>query len=498
MTKLSDSSPHLSTSDETPAQSALQSSLVPSHIVEQGARLGRISYGRINEMLGETVLDEDQTEALFEALEARGVQVGDDFVPQNTPDSTPRQATGGQAETAAKSASAKSATANTKRPAKSLRTSQAHGNDADAALASGKKEDDVKASRHRDLDAVLASLDEMMNSPLGAIIAEDMEEPETKRKRGKSSSDVGDGSGASNAADELSEVPADASVEDALTQYMNQMGRVPLLDEVEEKRLARLVRSGTAREQNEAREKLIESNLRLVVHLARRYAGRAALPLLDLVQEGNLGLMRAVESFDPERGRRLSSYATKPIRESINRAIAAQSRSIRLPGHLSAAIQKLQRLQRELSQSLGRSPSRDELAKAAGMTHLQVEEALRASSEPLSLEAHAGGNDEDGNEFGDSLSDDSEVPISALSKTELQEGISRTLQTLSDRERAVILQRFGLGQHAANGPQAIEDIAARMKLSRERVHRLEVRALRKMRRRTKGTPLDDSYAGDDV
>lgn len=459
-------------------------------IVEQGARLGRISYNRINEMLGETQLDEDETESLFEALENRGVQVVDDETIE-TGDSI-EQPANRQAETT-RNVQARPVKA---RPAKSLRTSQAHSSDADAARESGRKEDEVKASRHRDLDAVLASLDEMMNSPLGAIIAQDMEEPE-RPKRGKASPDVGDGSGASNSADELMET-SDGSVEDALTQYMNQMGRVPLLSPQEETRLARLARNGSSQEQTQARQKLVEANLRLVVHLARRYAGRAALPLLDLVQEGNLGLMRAVESFDPERGRRLSSYATKPIRESINRAIAAQSRSIRLPGHLSAAIQKLQRLQRELSQSLGRSPSRDELGKAAGMTQEQVEEALRSSSEPLSLESHGGGNEDDGNELGDSLSDEnSEVPISALSKTELQEGISRTLQTLSDRERAVILQRFGMGQYASDGPQAIEDIAARMKLSRERVHRLEVRALRKMRRRTKGTSLDDSYAGDD-
>lgn len=464
-----------------------------AQVIEQGARAGRISYGRINDLLGETQPDAEQAEALFEALENRGVQVVDKVVDDaalETADSASGQTTNGQAEVVTKSAK--------KRPVKSLRTSQTHGSDAAAALESGKPEHDVKASRHRDLDAVLASLDEMMNSPLGAIISEDMEEPETRRKRGKSSQDIGDGSGMSTSADELAE-PSDGSIEDALTQYMNQMGRVPLLSEDEEKRLARLMRSGTSFEQNEARQKLIESNLRLVVHLARRYAGRAALPLLDIVQEGNLGLMRAVESFDPGRGRRLSSYATKPIRESINRAIAAQSRSIRLPGHLSAAIQKLQRLQRELSQSLGRSPSRDELGRAAGMTHEQVEEALRSSSEPLSLESHMGGNDDDGNELGDSLSDEnSEVPISALSKTELQEGISRTLQTLSDRERAIILQRFGLGQYASDGPQTIEDIAARMKLSRERVHRLEVRALRKMRRRTQGTSLDDSYAGDDA
>jgi RNA polymerase primary sigma factor len=279
------------------------------------------------------------------------------------------------------------------------------------------------------------------------------------------------------------------AVEDALTQYMTQMARVPLLTAEEEKSLARAVRDGTPQESAAARQKLVESNLRLVVYVARRYSGRAALPLLDIVQEGNIGLMRAVDRFDPERGHRLSTYATWWIRQSINRAIAAQARSIRLPAHLSDAIQKLYRLQRELAQNLGREPSRQELADAAKMTLVQVDEALRAVAEPLSLETPV--SDDDNTELGEFVSDpEADTPITALSRSELRTEISRSLSTLSERERAIVEQRFGIGEYESSGPRTLEDIATRMHLSRERVRQLEVRALRKMRRRTHGLGTD--------
>jgi RNA polymerase primary sigma factor len=402
-------------------------------LLEQGAREGRVSYGLINDVLGDLQIDEVDAEELFEALENRGIEIVEDEVPTRA---STAPATSGASATA------------TPRP----------------------------STRHRDLDEVLASIESVIGTPAsslatsGAMIAgESGAEPTT--------------------VEDLDDDESGAAVEDALTQYMTQMARVPLLTADEEKRLARIVRNGTPEEQAAARQKLVESNLRLVVYIARRYAGRAALPLLDIVQEGNIGLMRAVDRFDPERGHRLSTYATWWIRQSINRAISAQARSIRLPAHLSDAIQKLYRLQRELAQNLGREPSRQELADASNMTVTQVDEALRAVAEPLSLETPV--SDEDNTELGEFVSDpEADTPITALSRSELRTEISQTLSTLSDRERAIIEQRFGIGEYESSGPRTLEDIATRMQLSRERVRQLEVRALRKMRRRTHGLAMN--------
>jgi RNA polymerase primary sigma factor len=405
-------------------------------LLEQGAREGRVTYGLINDVLGDLQIDEVDAEELFEALENRGIEIVEDDAPVRAPSTS---ASPGAGVTA------------TPRP----------------------------STRHSDLDEVLASIEGVIGpsadslATSGAMIA-------------------GESGAEPSPVDDLEDDESGAAVEDALTQYMTQMARVPLLTADEEKSLARTVRDGTPEEQAAARQKLVESNLRLVVYVARRYAGRAALPLLDIVQEGNIGLMRAVDRFDPERGHRLSTYATWWIRQSINRAIAAQARSIRLPAHLSDAIQKLYRLQRELAQNLGREPSRQELADAANMTVTQVDEALRAVAEPLSLETPV--SDDDNTELGEFVSDpEADTPITALSRSELRTEISQTLSTLSDRERAIIEQRFGIGEYESSGPRTLEDIATRMQLSRERVRQLEVRALRKMRRRTHGLAMNSDF-----
>lgn len=402
-------------------------------LLEQGAREGHVSYGLINDVLGDLQIDELDAEEIFEALENRGIEITEDETP------TPKQSV---------STATRAASTPAPRP----------------------------SSRHRDLDDVLASIEGVIGGSSSSLAA--------------SSAIIASEPGAEPApVEELDDDESGAAVEDALTQYMTQMARVPLLTADEEKSLARTIRNGTPQEQAAARQKLVESNLRLVVYIARRYAGRAALPLLDIVQEGNIGLMRAVDRFDPERGHRLSTYATWWIRQSINRAIAAQARSIRLPAHLSDAIQKLYRLQRELAQNLGREPSRQELADASNMTVTQVDEALRAVAEPLSLETPV--SDDDNTELGEFVSDpEADTPITALSRSELRTEISQTLSTLSDRERAIIEQRFGIGEYESSGPRTLEDIANRMQLSRERVRQLEVRALRKMRRRTHGLAMN--------
>ena len=281
------------------------------------------------------------------------------------------------------------------------------------------------------------------------------------------------------------DVAPDAPVADALSQYMHQLGRVPLLSADEERALAEEARAGS----QSAKQKLVEANLRLVVHLARPYAGRAAMPLMDVVQEGNLGLIRAVEKFDPSRGQRLSSFASWYIRDAINRAVSVQSRSIRLPSHLSALIQKLQRVQRELMQKHGREPFRHELAESLDVAEEQIEELQRVGTAPLSLDAPSRSGDDESDEFGerlmtDDMSDD--IPMAALARGELRGELESAMEKLSRRERSILMQRFGMGEYADSGARSLDDIAAGMNLSRDRARQLEIRALRKMRRRAKG------------
>ncbi|MDQ3815291.1 MAG: sigma-70 family RNA polymerase sigma factor [Armatimonadota bacterium] len=409
-------------------------------LITQGARSGQLSYDHINDVLGDLHLDEAAVEALLEALENRGIAIVDE----------PDVAVSGSVSAKVKSQTAPAAP------------------DLPTTIPSARQ------SRHSDLDDILASLNTLLSaapadSATAQVVAQDAQEDEE---------------------------PGPA-VEDAFKQWAHHMSHIPLLSADEEKRLARLARSGTPEEQVAARQKLVESNWRLVVHIARRYTGRSTLPLLDIVQEGIIGLMRAVERFDPCREQRLSTYATWWIRQSINRAIADQARSMRLPGHLYGVIQKLQRLQAQMAHSLGRQPSRQELAEAAGMTVSQVEEALRAAVQPLSLESPVG--EEEEMELGELVSaPEDESPTAVFSRAELRDELERALQALSERERTIVMKRFGIGDYESGGPQTLEDIAVELKLSRERIRQMEIRALRKLRRRTRNTALAEVFGADEV
>lgn len=402
-------------------------------LIERGAAVGQVSYEALNRVLGDLQIDEGQVEIILEALENRGIQIVDEPEEVAAPAIAPPSKAGREVM-----------------PATPVTP---------------------KRSKHADLDDALASLESMFAAA--------------------------EGIDAAKAEAETTEEDLDSpAVEDAYKHYMTQITRVPLLSEAEEMRLANQTKYGTPAEQVAAKQKLVEANLRLVVHIARRYAHRASLPLLDIVQEGNVGLIKAVERFKPERGHRLSTYATWWIRQSINKAISDQLRSIRLPQHLSDAIAKIHRAQRELTQDLGRQPLREEIATAVGMKVSQVEEAL-AVAHPLSLDAPVG--EEDDLEFQDILSDPAatDVPLDMASRAALREEIERVLQGLSERERVIVMKRFGVGDYAATGPRSLEEIADEMKLSRERVRQLEVRALRKLRRPSRSAALGDFLGGGD-
>jgi RNA polymerase primary sigma factor len=450
-------------------------------LLAEGARDGHVAIDRINDLLGDLDIDEFDAESLFEALENRAIEIVDDAEARKAE----------ARENAVRNGDLSSLIA---APSQERAGDQASGTPNQGNVAQGiptkgipkpvtppqaaKSAKSKKAGEHSDLDEVLSSLDDLLNSPLGELMARDDARTEgTQVEEEETGTDLG------------------APVEDSYAQYLHRMSAVPLLDEDEERRLARIGRDGDGYSATEARQKLMEANWRLVVSLSRHYQGRASLPLLDIVQEGNIGLMRAIERWNPDRKERLASYASWYIRQSINRAIQAQVRSIRLPGHLAAAIQKLQRLQRELAQELKREPSVDELAQAAEMTPSQVGEALRTFAEPISLETPLG--DDDTSRLGDFIADtESDSPLRDITRDDVRTSLIKILSVLSDKERAVIEQRFALGDYETTGVATLDDVARRMNLSRDRVRDLETRALRKMRSQTRGTALDGLFDTD--
>jgi len=271
-------------------------------------------------------------------------------------------------------------------------------------------------------------------------------------------------------------VPAAApetGTEDAVRLYLKSIGRVALLTKEDEVRLAKRV------EQNDmmAKNQLIEANLRLVVSIAKRYTGRG-LTLLDLIQEGNLGLIRAVEKFDWRRGFKFSTYATWWIRQAITRALADQSRTIRIPVHMVERMNRVSRTQRSLSQTLGREPSVEELANAVEMSASQVEDILKLGQEPVSLEAPVGGDDGDAR-LGDFIEDNGEDrPLEVVADRLRDVDLQQALKSLPWRERRVLELRYGL---AGAGPMTLEDIGSQVGVTRERVRQIESRTLSKLK-----------------
>ena len=277
-------------------------------------------------------------------------------------------------------------------------------------------------------------------------------------------------------------VPEGVSIEDPVRMYLKEIGKVSLLTADEEIELAKRMEQGD----EEAKKRLAEANLRLVVSIAKRYVGRGML-FLDLIQEGNLGLIKAVEKFDYRKGYKFSTYATWWIRQAITRAIADQARTIRIPVHMVETINKLIRVSRQLLQELGREPTPEEIAEEMDMSVERVREILKISQEPVSLETPIG--EEEDSHLGDFIQDDNvPVPADAAAFTLLKEQLIEVLGTLTEREQKVLRLRFGLDDGRA---RTLEEVGKEFNVTRERIRQIEAKALRKLRHPSRSRKLKD-------
>ena len=277
-------------------------------------------------------------------------------------------------------------------------------------------------------------------------------------------------------------VPEGISIDDPVRMYLKEIGKVPLLSADEEIELAKRMEKGDV----EAKKRLAEANLRLVVSIAKRYVGRGML-FLDLIQEGNLGLIKAVEEFDYRKGYKFSTYATWWIRQAITRAIADQARTIRIPVHMVETINKLIRVSRQLLQELGKEPQPEEIAKEMNMPVEKVREIMKISQEPVSLETPIG--EEEDSHLGDFIpDDDAPAPSEAAAFTLLKEQLIDVLDTLTPREEKVLRLRFGLDDGRA---RTLEEVGKEFNVTRERIRQIEAKALRKLRHPSRSKKLKD-------
>jgi RNA polymerase primary sigma factor len=300
------------------------------------------------------------------------------------------------------------------------------------------------------------------------------------------------------------QIPDGLSLDDPVRMYLKEIGRVPLLSMEQEKSLAMRIEAGELEARRngtmdsaivdsgeEAKRQLTEANLRLVVSIAKKYVGRGML-FLDLIQEGNLGLIRAVEKFDYRKGYKFSTYATWWIRQAITRALADQARTIRIPVHMVETINRLIKISRQLLQELGREPSVEEIAEAMGLSPEKVREVMKISQEPISLETPIG--EEEDSHLGDFIEDQEAVaPAEAASVMLLKEKMQDVLQNLTERERKVLVLRFGL----EDGHQrTLEEVGQEFGVTRERIRQIEAKALRKLRHPSRGKALKDYWSNE--
>ncbi len=279
---------------------------------------------------------------------------------------------------------------------------------------------------------------------------------------------------------DLESTSYDEVSDDSVKLYLREIGKIPLLSAEEEYELAQKIINGSLKEQKRAKDKMAESNMRLVVSIAKRYSGRG-LDFLDLIQEGNTGLLRAVEKLDPDKGFKFSTYATWWIRQAITRAIADQARTIRIPVHMVETINKVLRTQRRLTQELNREPTTEEIAKAMGMEPEKIEYVMKIKQDIASLDASVGRDgDDDDSSLGDFIEDEDRVsPEDSAATQLLKEQIASILSTLSDREQKIIKMRFGIGGGKSH---TLEEVGAEFSVTRERIRQIEAKALTKLRK----------------
>ena len=277
-------------------------------------------------------------------------------------------------------------------------------------------------------------------------------------------------------------VPEGVGVDDPVRMYLKEIGKVPLLSTEDEIELAKKISEGD----EEAKDKLVEANLRLVVSIAKRYAGRG-MQFLDLIQEGNMGLIKAAEKFDYRKGYKFSTYATWWIRQSITRSIADQARTIRIPVHMVETINRLIRTSRQLLQELGREPQPEEIAERLKMPVEKVREIMKMAQEPVSLETPIG--EEEDSHLGDFLKDDkTATPVDAASYMLLREQLGEVMNSLTEREKQVLILRFGLADGRA---RTLEEVGKVFEVTRERIRQIEAKALRKLRHPSRSKKLKD-------
>ena len=283
-------------------------------------------------------------------------------------------------------------------------------------------------------------------------------------------------------------VPDGVSSDDPVRLYLKEIVKYPLLTTEEEIALAKQIAEGTPEEQAAAKKKLSEANLRLVVSIAKRYVGRG-MQFLDLIQEGNLGLIKAAEKFDYTKGYKFSTYATWWVRQAITRAIADQARTIRIPVHMVETINKLIRVNRQLAQELGRDPTPAEIAKEMGISESKVREIIKIAQEPVSLETPIG--EEEDSHLGDFIEDENApAPAEVASNAMMREQLQEVLHTLTPREEKVIRLRFGLEDGQAH---TLEEVGKEFNVTRERIRQIEAKALRKIRHPGRSKKLRDYY-----
>ena len=316
----------------------------------------------------------------------------------------------------------------------------------------------------------------------GIHVLDDLEEPSPEDLKGDEEEEKKEGKKSKHKNLEVSLSAEGIAIDDPVKVYLKEIGRVPLLTGDEEVALAKRMGEGDVI----ARKRLSEANLRLVVSIAKRYVGRG-MQFLDLIQEGNLGLIKAVEKFDYTKGYKFSTYATWWIRQAITRAIADQARTIRIPVHMVETINKVVRVERQLLQELGRQPQAEEIAELMGMSVDKVREIMKVAQEPVSLETPIG--EEEDSHLGDFIpDDDAPAPAEAASHMLLKEQLGDVLKTLTQREAKVLRLRFGLDD---GRPRTVEEVGKEFNVTRERIRQIEAKALRKLRHPSRSKRLKD-------